>query len=79
MERQPDQHRLRLVVLLVLAMSAMPATAKDVSIELDLDSTHHIEIKALDDGVYEIKTTGVVDGTVANYASQDSRRFDQGR
>lgn len=31
------------------------------------------------DMVQRIKTTGVVDGTVANYASEDSRRFDRQR
>jgi uncharacterized protein (DUF169 family) len=30
----------------------------------------------LADAVQQIKTTTVIDGTVANYASEDSRRFD---
>ena len=34
---------------------------------------------SLADVVQKIKTTGVIDGTVANYASEDSRRFDRAR
>ncbi|MGF1612466.1 MAG: DUF169 domain-containing protein [Gammaproteobacteria bacterium] len=33
----------------------------------------------LADAVQKIKTTGVIDGTVANYASEDARRFERSR
>ena len=32
----------------------------------------------LADAVQRIKTTGAIDGTVANYASEDTRRFERG-
>ena len=37
---------------------------------------HQFEKKLVADAVQQIKTTTVIDGTVANYASEDSRRFD---